>query len=93
MILITPVLYAPISCHPTKIVRPAILVSRCSHRLEIQDDPELLHIDGIDRQKLNTPIWFYNKIKTKSWFVESGITESDHDLLMIILKLNIDMGA
>jgi hypothetical protein len=61
--------------------------------LEIQDDPELLHIDGVDRQKLSTPVWFYNKIKTKPWFWESGIQESDHDLLMIILKLNVDMGA
>jgi hypothetical protein len=61
--------------------------------LAIQEDPELLHIDGVDRQKLSTPVWFYNKIKTKPWFWESGIQESDHDLLMIILKLNIDMGS
>jgi hypothetical protein len=62
--------------------------------LEIQKDPSLMSVEDIAPEKLSTPDWFYEKIQGKEWFAGSGIKKPDDDgLMMIILKLNIDMGA
>jgi hypothetical protein len=61
--------------------------------LEIQKDPALMNVENITADKLNGPGWFYERIQGKEWFSKSGIKPEDDELMMIILKLNIDMGA
>jgi hypothetical protein len=61
--------------------------------LEIQDDHEFINIDGIGPEELSHANWFYKRIQNKPWHADSGIKENDKALLMIILKLNVDMGS
>lgn len=62
--------------------------------LEIQKDPALMNVENITAEKLNGTGWFYERIQEKEWFFASGIKNpEDDELIMIILKLNIDMGA
>ena len=61
--------------------------------LEIQDNREFVNIKSVNREELSNASWFYKRIKSKPWYVDSKIKESDKELLMIILKLNVDMGS
>jgi hypothetical protein len=59
----------------------------------IQDEPSLTNIEKVNSESLANSGWFYDRIKGKDWFSNAGISPSDDALLMIILKLNVDMGT
>jgi hypothetical protein len=60
----------------------------------ILDDSSLIDIQGIAPEALSDANWFYEKLKMTKWFKQAKIEPvKDGELMMIVLKLNVDMGA
>lgn len=59
----------------------------------IQNDPSIIDIEKISSGSLSDSKWFLERIASRSWSKTAGISQSDNELMMTILKLNVDMGT